>query len=333
MNSQAAIANSQPAGFGALCQSGLDVAEFTRLEACWVCAGNDLTPVDRARIDLSAYRHEDPELADYSGHMVNLSRCAACRFMQPDRLPALPRFFERMYNQQWADEWIAREFESTAKDRIFDCVLRGLAGRVPAQRRALLDVGTHAGRFLSLASARGWTAEGIEVNQRTAAHAARATSCCVHRHRAEEIDRLGRRYDAVTLTDVLEHLPRPVEFLMRVRSVLNQGGWLAVKVPCGPAQRRKEHARARLQSGYRPRLADNLVHVSHFSPQSLRLALARAGFEAIAIEVGAPESASSLPSNLLRSSLYYAARMTPFGVHSPAALNLQAFARARRGES
>ena len=302
---------------------------FTELEACWVCAGRDLTPVDRARLDLSAYRHEDPDLAAYSGHTVNLSLCAACRFMQPDRLPALPRFFERIYNQQWADDWIAREFVSTAKDRIFDCVLRGLSDRLPSDRRALLDVGTHAGRFLSLASARGWRAEGIEVNQRTAAHAARATGCHVHHHRAEEIDRLERRYDAVTLTDVLEHLPRPVEFLATVRSVLSQGGWLAVKVPCGPAQRRKEHARARLQSGYRPRLADNLVHVSHFSPHSLRLALDRAGFEAIAIEVGAPEGAPSLPANLLRASLYYAARMTPFGVHSPAALNLQAFARVR----
>jgi SAM-dependent methyltransferase len=309
------------------------MARFTELDACWVCAGRDLTPIDWARIDLSAYYQEDPELAAYSGLTVNLSRCAACRFMQPDRLPALPRFFERMYNQQWADEWIASEFESTAKDRIFDGVLRGLAGRLPADSRALLDVGTHAGRFLSLASARGWSAEGIEVNQRTAAHAARVTGCCVHRHRAEEIDRLGRRYDAVTLTDVLEHLPRPVEFLIRVRSVLSEGGWLAVKVPCGPAQRRKEHARARLQAGYRPRLADNLVHVSHFSPQSLRMALGRAGFEAIAIEVAAPEGAPSLPSNLLRAGLYYAARMTPFGVHSPAALNLQAFARVQRDES
>jgi SAM-dependent methyltransferase len=309
------------------------MAAFTTLDTCWVCAGRDLASVDSARIDLSAYRLEDPELAAYSGLTVNLALCASCRFMQPDRLPALPRFFERMYNQQWADDWIAREFVSPAKDRIFDRVLRGLSARLPAERRVLLDVGTHAGRFLSLASARGWAAEGIEVNQRTAAHAARATGCRVHRHPAEELDRLERRYDAVTLTDVLEHLPRPVEFLTRVQSVLSPGGWLAVKVPSGPAQRRKEHARARLRSGYQPRLADNLVHVSHFSPQSLRIALDRAGFDAIAIEVGAPEGTSSLPADLLRVGLYHAARLTPFGVHSAAALNLQAFARARGAAS
>jgi 2-polyprenyl-3-methyl-5-hydroxy-6-metoxy-1,4-benzoquinol methylase len=58
-------------------------------------------------------------------------------------------------------------------------------------------------------------------------------------------------YDAITLTDVLEHVPRPLEALSRVRMFLRGGGWLAVKVPNGPAQRIKETLRARLDRGYR----------------------------------------------------------------------------------
>ena len=52
-----------------------------------------------------------------------------------------------------------------------------------------------------------------------------------------------------------------------------------MKVPCGPVQLLKETWRARLQRGYRATIADNLVHVNHFSPRSLRLALERAGFD------------------------------------------------------
>jgi hypothetical protein len=45
---------------------------------------------------LSAWREQDPELAAYTGEKIWLWRCEACGFAQPDRIPALPRFFERM---------------------------------------------------------------------------------------------------------------------------------------------------------------------------------------------------------------------------------------------
>jgi hypothetical protein len=60
--------------------------------------------------------------------------------------------------------------------------------------------------------------------------------------------------------------------------VVADGGWVAIKVPCGPAQLLKETWRAR-RSGYRATLADNLVHINHFSPRALRTSLERAGFD------------------------------------------------------
>ena len=101
-----------------------------------------------------------------------------------------------------------------------------------------------------------------------------------------------------------------------------------MKVPCGPAQVLKETWRARLKRGYRATIADNLVHVSHFSPHALRLALMRTGFEDITIEVAAPECPpGARVSTCARLALYNVARRLPFGVHTPAALHLQAFAR------
>ncbi len=280
-------------------------------------------------LEFSAWREQDPELAAYTGEKIWLWRCKACGFAQPDRMPALPRYFARMYDQRWSPEWVAQEFASTYKDVIFHRILTTLGERVRATPRTLLDVGCHAGRFLQLAGAAGWLAEGTEINERTATHAAERTGLPVHRLSADRLPELGRQYHAVTLTDVLEHIPEPVALLAVVRRVVADEGWVAVKVPCGPAQLLKETWRARLTSGYRATLADNLVHINHFSPRALRIALARAGFDDITVEIAAPECPpGARASAVIRLALYNIGRRVPGGVHTPIALHLQAFARA-----
>lgn len=297
--------------------------------ACWVCGETDLDRLHLAMLEFDAWREQDPELAAYTGETIWLRRCRACGFAQPERMPALARYFERMYDQRWSAEWVAQEFNSSYKDVIFGRILEALGTRIRSAGRTLLDIGSHAGRFLNLASKAGWRAEGTEINPRTAAYAAENTGAPVHRLRAEQIQELGKQFDAVTLTDVLEHIPEPVALLSTARHIIGAGGWISVKVPCGPAQLLKETWRARLANGYRATLADNLVHVSHFSPRSLRLALARAGFDDISVEIAAPECPPGARlATLGRMALYHVGQQIPFGVHSPLALHLQAFARA-----
>jgi SAM-dependent methyltransferase len=303
-------------------------AAFTDVPCCWICGQTRFDPFCGARFDFEAYRDQDPAIAAYTGATVRLRRCLACGFAQPERLPALPRFFDRMYDQLWSPDWVAGEFEASYKDRIFDRILDLLDARVAPGRRRLLDVGAHAGRFLHLARHAGWAVEGVEVNPRTAAFAAARTGARIYQMNVADLDTIDGTYDAVTLTDVLEHLPSPVDVLARLRRLLSPGGWIAVKVPCAPAQLLKERARGAIHRGYVPRLADNLVHVNHFSPRSLKLALERAGFASVCLEVAAPECPDEGGvSNALRMALYRTARALPFGLHTPLALNLQACAR------
>jgi hypothetical protein len=77
-------------------------------------------------------------------------------------------------------------------------------------------------------------------------------------------------------------------------------------------------------------LADDRILVNHSSPRSIALALARAGFAGSVVTVGAPElpqtvGARNALSNAFRRGIYAAARL-PGGVHTPLALNLQAYA-------
>lgn len=303
---------------------------FEPIAACWVCGGLAFVPVHEAIFELSIYAEQDPELAAYSGARVTLQRCRACGFAQPAALPALPRYFDRMYDQRWADDWIAGEHDAAYKDRIFADILTSLGHRATGGR-TLLDVGAHAGRFLRLARAAGWNAEGLELNPKTAAYAAQRSGAPVHQGNIHTF-MPARCYDAVTLTDVLEHVPRPLEVLTRARTYICPGGWLAIKVPNGPAQRVKETLRARLRPSYRATLADNLVHVNHFSPSSLRLALERTGFVEVAVTTGAPEispggSIAARASRTARLSAFHVARAIPGGVRLPLALNLQAYGR------
>jgi 2-polyprenyl-3-methyl-5-hydroxy-6-metoxy-1,4-benzoquinol methylase len=308
--------------------------KFIPQKNCWTCGEDQLVPVHQACFDLTEYSAQDPGLAAYTGHRFWLQRCRSCGFAQPEALPALPNFFDRLYDQRWADAWMEQEFNSRCKDAIFHTILHQLAKRVPRSERTLLDIGAHVGRFLDRARQSGWRAEGIELNPQTAAFAARKTQLPVHQVNAQSLVLEEKQYAAVTLIDVLEHIPDPVKTLITIRKLLSAGGWVAVKVPCGRNQLRKEHVRALFCKRHRISVADNLVHVSHFSPTSLRRALRTAGFSRVFLTVGAPELGISESgavranlSNLFRLGVYRLGRFLPWGVHSPLALNLQAYAQ------
>ena len=157
-------------------------AAFSPQTTCWICGGSELFRFHQCRLDFREYTRQDPELADYSGRHVWIVRCRNCGFGQPEELPRLPRFFERMYDQRWSDDWVDREFEARYKDLIFQTILRQLDRRLrPGAPRRLLDVGAHAGRFMSVSQLAGWEVEGLEVNPKTAACAQRRTGAIVHR--------------------------------------------------------------------------------------------------------------------------------------------------------
>src|SRR5262249_42424762 len=146
------------------------------------------------------------------------------------------------------ERWVEDEFDGQSKDFIFRGILRALNGHGRAGSHRLLDVGAHAGRFMFLAQQRGWTVEGIELNPRTAACAARRTGAPVHQADVHTRQADGRRYEAVTMTDVLEHVPEPLKVLAAIAAIVEPGGRIGIKVPHGPAQDRKEKMLAAVSS-------------------------------------------------------------------------------------
>lgn len=136
---------------------------------------------------------------------------------------------------------------------------------------ALLEVGCGAGMYLDLMRALGWkTVVGVDFSRKAVEQARGVLGLEVHCGDLSTVALEGGRFDAVSLSHTLEHVPDPIQFLAEIRRVMKPGARLAVVVP------NSESLCARVFGGFwlgyePPR------HLVDFTRDSLRQALERAG--------------------------------------------------------
>ena len=144
-----------------------------------------------------------------------------------------------------------------------------------ARRGRLLDVGCASGVFLSLAAEAGWEATGVEPSETLSQQAADALAGrgAIYGTILEEASLPPAHYDAVTLWDVLEHVPDPLAMLRQCSALLKPGGLLFLNVPD------LDSLQARLLGRRWPLLLAE--HLNYFNRPSLRRCAAAAGLEAV----------------------------------------------------
>jgi 2-polyprenyl-3-methyl-5-hydroxy-6-metoxy-1,4-benzoquinol methylase len=116
------------------------------------------------------------------------------------------------------------------KNRTFQNVLERLPQSFDSGR--LLDVGCATGEMLAVANDWGFDVYGVEISPK-------GKELCTERFGANKI--LGKPlerddfpadfFSVVTLCDVIEHIPDPVDFLATVYHILEPGGVLIVITP------------------------------------------------------------------------------------------------------
>jgi SAM-dependent methyltransferase len=154
--------------------------------------------------------------------------------------------------------------------------------RIPRPRPGarLLDVGAAFGFAVAEARSAGWDATGVEISTSAAARAARTAPGRAVVANALRTPFAASRFDAVTLWDVLEHLPDPHAAIAEVARVLRPGGRLVLTTgDVGSLA-------ARL-SGRRWHLYTIPEHLFFYSRPSLRVLLAAHGFR---VEIERAES-------------------------------------------
>jgi SAM-dependent methyltransferase len=191
-------------------------------------------------------------------------RCLACGFGFR-QLRSSPEELQRLYRKMDPKVY---ESEVQGRNRTARKHLEIVEQHVRPGR--ILDVGCASGLFLRHALESGWDVTGVEPSEKLYAEACRnlggrgEVQCTTL-----EDARLERDFDAITLWDVLEHVPDPKGFLCVCRALLRHGGYLFLNVPD------LDSVEARVLGHHWPLLLPE--HLNYFNGKSLRLCGARAG--------------------------------------------------------
>jgi 2-polyprenyl-3-methyl-5-hydroxy-6-metoxy-1,4-benzoquinol methylase len=151
-----------------------------------------------------------------------------------------------------------------------------LESLLPEERRRILDVGSGPGLFLDTGRKRGWDVLGIEPSVQAAAHSRSLGLEIVEEFLTAETAKGLGRFDAIHMSEVLEHIPNPIDFLGICSTLLNPGGVICIVVPndYNPLQQV-----LREQDGYAPWWLAPPHHLNYFTPSSLGAFVTRAGYD------------------------------------------------------
>ncbi|MGH2536705.1 MAG: class I SAM-dependent methyltransferase [Candidatus Promineifilaceae bacterium] len=234
---------------------------------------------------------------DYGAH-GRIVECRRCGYVYANPRPdaaELGALYAAVQDETYVQERAGRE-------RTFERHLRSLeAFTGPGAGRSLLDVGAYTGVFVAVAGRAGWQAWGLEPS-RWAAEVAQEQGLAVLPGSLETADLNGRRFAAVTLWDVIEHLDDPAAGLNRAYQLLQPGGVLAVHTMdiSSPT--------ARLLGARWPWLMQ--MHLHYFSGRTLAEMVRRHGFELLGLR----------PQGRYLSLRYLVSRLRPYSAPAGRAL-------------
>ena len=177
--------------------------------------------------------HSGPLLDTRGGHQI--IDCRRCGFAHAIPLPTeeeLAQLYAHSYYAETKPDYLERAAEDEAWAKLgFTDRLDTLEALLLPDQRRLLDIGSGPGYFLKAARERGWHAEGIDPSAQAVAHA-RAMDIPMTEGPFDDTQsgHLGP-YHAITMTNMLEHVPNPSIMIARAVRCLEPGGLLCVTVP------------------------------------------------------------------------------------------------------
>ena len=188
----------------------------------------------------------------------------------------------QIYGQHYYDAWGIGNNEGavrTLKLTTFSQRIASLRPELPAGSR-VLDVGCATGYFLEAAKASGLDAYGVELSA-FGAKISRQKAGAGHVYQGELEDARFAdypegRFDAIFMSDLIEHVRAPSRTLAAAHERLRTGGLLIITTPWTESLSRRIFGRRWLH--YKPE------HLFYFASNNLRLLLEQHGFAVVRCE-------------------------------------------------
>lgn len=242
---------------------------------CHICGSSDYKIINKCRI-----ADEDAEVP-VGQECLSLVKCKACGlvFVNPQPLFSAEEL-ERLYAKEYFNKDYMKFYGEEKPG--------ALQSNEPFSHRLdliekykekgkLLDIGCATGAFLRLAKEKGWETYGVEVSAYAAEIAGKKYNLNVFKGKLEDAGFQDSYFDAVSASDILEHINNPADFLKKIRRILKEDGILYIAVPnCASFYFRFFGLISRFNQKNYFVLPH---HLYHFSPKTIRSLLGNAGFE------------------------------------------------------
>lgn len=139
---------------------------------------------------------------------------------------------EDLYNDDYADNFLkTEEYSGTHAIDFFEKIIIKSYNRLKknASKPALLDIGSGIGIMLDTAKKIGYQATGVELSQKLADVAHKKGHEVIVTNINESP--LDRKFDTISMMDIIEHLEDPKQILESLKPLLNANGELIVYTP------------------------------------------------------------------------------------------------------
>jgi SAM-dependent methyltransferase len=158
----------------------------------------------------------------------------------------------------------------------------------------LLDIGCGYGFFLKMAEERGWEAVGVDLDPKGIAYSKE----CLHVNALlgdlKDVRFPNSSFDLVTLWNVLDHIPDPLDLISEIHRVLKEDGYVFIRTPNSGWQYLSfRSAKILRRLGWGKVFDDQpystfIFHQTNFSAPTLRLLFNHSGFIPLSIKNSPP---------------------------------------------
>ena len=222
----------------------------------------------------------------YFDGYLKLYKCKTCGFVAQYPGPGKNTIifdykdkYQGFIEKQKVQEFLYPERQKALQDILNRIITYKASGRI-------LDVGSGDGQFLHLCSKKGFECYGVDDSKILSEYASKKTNAKITQGLYDKKMFPQSYFDAISLIQVLEHIPNPTIALETAKYHLRPGGILLIEVPSIHNPRFLAYQWTGIKSFVKP--PDGIIetHCGYYTQKVLKILTEKCGFKELGFTTG-----------------------------------------------